>query len=376
MANDDDDSDSDAAWGVMLKVVSIMSWLIAMAVSLALFFHYENHWRMSRRNFHEKRKAGGLYRCAACAAVVLEGTIFIATLLFSGFKCGFTDWRLVLYQCLAVIVTFSWVLLTLKIRTQLLGFTLGMQFALTWRSSSWVRLSIPVMCPQIIALIAHFIIWTKKSELFFLWVCSCYAMAITGLLVYYTYHLMPFLRNRTRPEGVNPKALDWSTIKLQVTVVSAVLLCVAGVTCVILAPTLRTNLFQTMPSCYLQSIFCIGGLALALIVEMAILSNVSDAAAIYRKYKKMWYSNCLLASKGCVGPCARACAACAAASKDNDEAANNSASSGSKLVIRTLGSSLAAAFSGGGSGVRDGRKTSRAERAETVPEGGGETKAG
>ena len=102
---------------------------------------------------------------------------------------------------------------------------------------------------------------------------------------------------------------------------------------------------------------------------MAILSNVSDAAAIYRKYKKMWYSNCLLASTSCVGPCARTCAACAAASKETDEAADVSPGSGSKLAIRNLGSSLAAAFSGGGSGMKDGQKN---ERAETVPEGGEE----
>ena len=36
------------------------------------------------------------------------------------------------------------------------------------------------------------------------------------------------------------------------TVAAAVVLCVAGVMFVVLAPTLRTHMLQTMPSCYLQ----------------------------------------------------------------------------------------------------------------------------
>lgn len=265
----------------ILVIFGILEWLLVVAFSILTFTHYEEEWLSKRRNKHQRRKAGGIFRLWTLPTVVCEGILFIliGLSILTDKSCAFSEWRTVVVQAVVPLVTFSFILLTLRFRDQWKANTRqgGLESSLAWKSWQWVKVFVPALIPEVLALIIH---WSSLQsawslQLFF-WVTVLYVVNISGFLTYYSYHLFPHYRNRARPAG-EQGTFDFRLLQLRLTLAVCGLSVLVGLT----MSALLIMEVLVISSCTLHFLFMTSGAIFALTVELMILDDLADLCGIF-----------------------------------------------------------------------------------------------
>lgn len=265
----------------VLFVIGICEWTLLVAFSVLIFTYYEEKWRSTRRNKHQRRKAGGTFRLWTLPTIVCEGILFIVvgSSILADKSCLFSEWRLAIIQAVVPLVTFSFILLTLRLRGQWKANTSqgGLETSLAWKSWDWVKVFVPAMIPMVLTLVIH---WSSlrsawSLQLFF-WMTVLYVVSISAFLSYYSYHLFPHYRNRARPEG-GQGTFDFRLLQLRLTLAVCGLSVLVGLT----MSTLLITGVLVISSCTLHFLFMTSGAVFALTVELMILDDLADLCDVF-----------------------------------------------------------------------------------------------
>lgn len=263
-----------------LIVTGICAWLLILVFTVITFIYYEED-RKRRNKGHDRRKANGTFRMWTLPATVCEGALFIGigSSILADDSCVFTSWRIVLYQAIVPLVTFSYILLTLKFRDLWATHTVqgGLGRSLSWENKAWVKAVVPAMIPMGVAVIVQwcFLQSAWSLQLFF-WVTVLYVTGISILLSYYSCKLFPVMRMSKL------ELAKFHILKLRIILSVSCLSVVVGL-------ALSVLLFMkalVIPSCTLHFLFMISGALFALTVEVIIVlkpADIRDIFAILRR---------------------------------------------------------------------------------------------